>query len=144
MPSSKKPDTNAIEEVHLILGDAYHELEPVPEAVQGIAQALSLARYHEALHREGCKACQKGQTCPRVLTLKETAHRLITALEIISRHAEFHLGYVRDAVGLLGEELYGEGKPLPEGPRGRLLTLVTDKSKRKKKSKEEGEDEPAS
>ena len=105
MPSPKKPDITHLEESHLILADAYHELEPVPEAVQGIAQALSLARYHEALHREGCQACQKGQTCPRLFTLKETAHRLITALEIISRHMEFHLGYVRDGVGLLGEEL---------------------------------------
>ncbi len=97
----------AIEEAHYILSDAYQELEPIPEACQGIAQALDMARHYEAVHRESCQTCREGQTCPSLLTVKEISSRLTLALEIISRYAELQLEYVRDAVGVMGQELWG-------------------------------------
>ncbi len=138
----RKLNEAALDEAHYILSEAYTELEPIPEACQGIAQALDLARHHEALHRENCQSCQKGQTCPSLLTMKEISSRLTLALEIISRYADLQLEYIRDAVGVIGQELYGaDERNLIEKERPRLTVLP---GKSREKADEEGEDEPAS
>ena len=129
----RKLDKEAIEEAHLILGDAYVELEPIPEAILGISRALDLIRHQEATHKPDCETCSKGYICPQVATLRETASRLTLALEIISRYAELQLEYVRDAVGVIGQELYGaDERSLIEGEKPQL-TVLPGKSREKPK-----------
>ncbi len=122
----KKVNLNktALEEAHMVLSDAYQELAPFPEAVQGIAQALDLVTHQEARHRYECQACQRGEACPSLLIFKEVSLRLTLALEILSRFADLQLEYIRDGVDVLGQELWGPDKNSPKKPREKLSLEV--------------------
>ncbi|OAQ20330.1 hypothetical protein [Thermosulfurimonas dismutans] len=96
-----------LDEAHYILSEAYQELESLPEALQGIAQALDLVAHHEVRHRHECPTCQRGDFCPSVLNVRDILSKLTDALTMLSRYAELELEYIRDAVGVIGQELYG-------------------------------------
>ena len=125
---ARRMNETALEEAHLILSDAFRELEPVPEAVQGVAQALDLVAHHETRHRHECQACQRGEACPSLLTIREISGRLTLALEIISRYADLQLEYVRDGVDVLGQELWGaderEARKLSKGKEMPSLEVI--------------------
>ena len=119
---SKKRQINevALDEAHYILSEAYQELESLPEALQGIAQALELAAHHEMRHRHECSACQRGDFCPSVLNVRDILSRLTGALTMLSRYASLELEYVRDAVGVIVQELTGQMR----GRYGKLRRLA--------------------